>query len=1039
MAVRHRDVVALACDRRFDGDAHERVLLHSPQAFDATTYELWVPLLRGGAVVVPRGEVDTDILRAAIVRHGVTGLWLTAGLFRAIAQDAPDCFAGVREVWTGGDVVPAAAVRRVLAACPDVSVVDGYGPTETTTFASSYRMTGTESVPDLVPIGTPLDNMHAYVLDSDLQPVPVGAPGELYIAGAGLARGYLRRPGLTALQFIANPFGPAGERMYQTGDVVRWSAGGELVFVGRTDEQVKIRGFRIETGEVEAVIAAHPDVSQVAAIAGTFPVTREATAGAGPDGKRLVAYVVPVAGRTVELAQLRAHVAATLPDYMVPSALVVLDNLPLTRNGKLDRKALPAPDLQPGLESEYVAPRTSTERELVNIWAQVLGVEQLGVEDNFFELGGDSILIIQVVSRARQAGLQLAPRDIFRNPTVAELAAGVDVRPERISSDQDIIVGPAPLTPIQNWFLQTEPETANHFAMSMFVELSDDVDEDALCTSVEALVAHHEALRMRFEYLDGRWRQDVISVELEDVLRRCDLSDLNDADQQVAMERAALTAQTEIDIAQGPLVRMVLFTLGLERAPRLFLAIHHLVVDGVSWRVLFEDLETAYRAVHAGRPIQFEPVGTSFRQWAHRLAEHVGAGALDDALAYWTEVSTPAMVDLPVDRCGLNTYGSTAVISVRLGREDTDALLRDVPAAYRTQVNDVLLSALGRVLSAWTGRDGVLVALEGHGREEILERVDLSRTVGWFTTMFPVALQAPADSDVGALLKSVKEQLRAVPHRGLSYAALRYLSVPDSAAGVLGADPVPQVSFNYLGQWDVAGADSEGLYRRWCDALGQDAAPQRIRPYLVDVVGTVQNGELELSWIYSSSVHDDTTVRGLAEDAIAALREIIEYCADPGTGGRTPSDFPLARLNQSMVDVLVGDGRNVEDIYPLTPLQAGMVFHSLVDASSGAYIDQVCLWLSGVGDPQALGTAWQRVVDRTPILRSRVVWDGVDEPLQMVHRQINVPIAYYDWRNSSDEARELRVSRGLGPRLRTRDRPHRGSIATDHHRPVVRR
>ncbi|MGH9302455.1 MAG: amino acid adenylation domain-containing protein, partial [Acidimicrobiales bacterium] len=374
VAVQHRDVVALAFDRCFGGGGHERVLLHSPAAFDASTYELWVPLLRGGQVVVaPPGEVDVEVLRRMITRYGVTGLFLTSALFRLVAQNSPECFAGVREVWTGGEIVPAAALRLVLAACPGVVVVDVYGPTETTTFASSYRMTAVESVPGVVPIGRPLDNMRVYVLDRWLRPVPVGVLGELYIAGAGLARGYLGRAGLTAARFVADPFGPAGRRMYRTGDVARWTPGGELVFVGRVDHQVKIRGFRIELGEIEAVLAGHPEVGEVVVIA------REDQPGI----KRLVAYLVPSADTAPTPAQLRSHAGEVLPDYMVPAVFMVLDELPLGPTGKLDRRALPAPDLQP--VSEYIAPRTETEVVLAQVWVEVLGVERVGVEDNFFE------------------------------------------------------------------------------------------------------------------------------------------------------------------------------------------------------------------------------------------------------------------------------------------------------------------------------------------------------------------------------------------------------------------------------------------------------------------------------------------------------------------------------------------------------------------------------------------------------------------------------------------------------------------------------
>ncbi|MGH3933513.1 MAG: amino acid adenylation domain-containing protein, partial [Pseudonocardiaceae bacterium] len=429
------------------------------------------------------------------------------------------------------------------------------------------------------------------------------------------------------------------------------------------------------------------------------------------------------------------------------------------------------------------------------------------------------------------------------------------------------------------------------------------------------------------------------------------------------------------------------------------------VVDGVSWRILLGDLEQAYHQARSGAPVVLEPTGTPFTQWAHRLSGHVQSGALDDDLGYWSVLTDDALPDLPTDRAGANTAGSSRVVSVRLGREHTDALLHQVPGVYRTQINDVLLSALGWVLAAWIGRDRVLIALEGHGREEI-GNVDTSRTVGWFSTQFPVALTVAPGPDWGQTLKAVKEQLRAIPHRGLSYGALRYLT-PDSG---LDTHAQPQVCLNYHGQWDPT-TDSGGFYRGWSGGLAPDHAPGTVRPYLLDVTGVVHHGELELGWTYCADIHDEATVRRLAEEMIEALGQIVAHCAQPGAGGATPSDFPLARLTQQQVDQIAVDGQHVEDIYPLTPLQAGMLFHSLVDADSGAYLDQIQLRLSGVSDAQALGAAGQRVVDRTPALRSAVVWDGVDQPLQVVHHRVTVPMAYYDWRDLPAGERDRELAR----------------------------
>ncbi|HEX5294683.1 MAG TPA: amino acid adenylation domain-containing protein, partial [Streptosporangiaceae bacterium] len=561
VAVRHRDVVALAADRRFAGGGHERVLLHSPLAFDASVYELWVPLLTGGTVVVaPDGDIDAAVLRAMVTQGAVTGVFLTAGLFRMVAQEDPGCLSGAREVWTGGEVVPAAAVRAVLAACPGLAVVDVYGPTETTTYATQRTMTTLSAVPDMVPIGRPLDNMRAYVLDGGLAPVPPGVRGQLYLAGAGLARGYLGRPGLTAQRFIACPFGAPGERMYATGDLARWTApaspggGGELEYLGRADEQVKIRGFRIEPGEIEAVLRRHEAIAEAVVLAWQDESGR----------KRLAAYLVPAdPAAAPEAAALRAHLAAALPDYMIPAAFITVDALPLTRNGKLDRRALPAPGTAAVTAAAYQAPRSQAEQALAAIWADVLGVDQVGVNDNFFELGGDSILSIQVTSRARQAGLGLASRDIFLHQTIASLAPVVTAPPPA-GADAGPVSGPVPLTPVQHWFLDAAPPEPGHFDQWMMLELTTSLDAAALTAALTALTAHHDALRMRFQPPAGPglpWTQhNPPPQQTPHPLDRHDLSGLSGPARQAAIEHTAAQAHAGFDLAAGPLLRAVLFT-----------------------------------------------------------------------------------------------------------------------------------------------------------------------------------------------------------------------------------------------------------------------------------------------------------------------------------------------------------------------------------------------------------------------------------------------------------------------------------------------
>ncbi|MGY9063719.1 non-ribosomal peptide synthase/polyketide synthase [Streptomyces sp. CAS3] len=972
VAVRQRDVAALALDRAFTG--HDRVLVHSPHAFDAATYEVWVPLLRGGtAVLAPPTDLDTAQVRRAVTEQRVSCLWLTAGLFRLLAQEDPGCLRGAREVWTGGEAVPGAVVRRVLDACPGLTVMDGYGPTETTTFATRRAFRAGDPLPAVLPIGRPLDDTRVYVLDAALQPQPPGIPGELYIAGAGLARGYAGRPGATAARYLADPFGPPGERMYRTGDIVRWSADGELHFVGRADDQIKIRGFRVEPAEIEARLTAHPAVAEAV-------VSLYQDAGR----KRLAAHLVPAPGAEVPAAAaLRAHLADGLPDYMLPAAFVTVSELPLTVNGKVDRRRLPAPDWGAGAESAHRAPSTDTERLLAGIWAELLGVERVGVDDNFFMLGGDSILSIQVVSRARAAGLTLTPRDLFRHPTVAELAAADGSTAPAVTGTAPVS-GAADLTPIQHWFLDPRPEHADLFDQSVVIEAAGPVDEDALRRALTALWTQHDALRARFtDDADGTWRQDVPAADAP-------APDLLQVHDPRAEEFVTAAAHAGLRLDTGPLFTARLFTADGTRPARLLLVAHHLVVDGVSWRVLLEDLETAYRQALTAEPVRLPARTTSAHAWVRRLREHADSFAA--RLDHWERAARHCADPLPVDGTGGNTMADVREVTVRLDRDRTDALLRRVPGVYRTRVDDVLLTALGRVLADWTGHGTVAVGLEGHGREDqLFEDIDLSRTVGWFTSLFPVALTVPP-GDWGTALKTVKEQLRAVPDRGLGYGVLRHL-VRD--ARLTGA-PEPAISFNYLGRFDWSGAGGT-LVGAVPGGLGGAEAPGTRRPHLLDVVARVEDDRLEITWYYSAGRHHEETVTALAEGVLRALGDIVAHCARPEVGGRTPSDFPLARLDQTAVDRVAGTGRDVADIYPLTPMQAGMLFHSLLDPAGRTYVNQVQLVLNGVTDPEALAAAWQHTADANPVLRTHLVWEETPQPLQVVRHRAAIPVTHHDW------------------------------------------
>ncbi|MCA1217775.1 condensation domain-containing protein, partial [Streptomyces sp. 8L] len=516
-------------------------------------------------------------------------------------------------------------------------------------------------------------------------------------------------------------------------------------------------------------------------------------------------------------------------------------------------------------------PRTPTEHTLTTIWTTILGTPHIGIHDNFFELGGDSILSIQIISHARQKGLRLTSKLMFVHQTIAELAAALEEHDDAgpsLAEDASAPSGAVELTPVQRWFLEEHTTHPDWYAMSVHVTLAPDTDPAVLERALAAVVGHHDSLRLRYtDEGSGRWSQRYGAAPL-DLLTVQEVPGAPDREE--AVREAALRAQQALDLRGGALVKGV-FLRGPEASPRLFLAVHHMVMDGVSWRILLEDLATAYAQLAAGRHADLGVRSSSYQLWARRLTDLVRSGGLDHEIAYWRK-AVSGVADIAGTGSATSTYGELAVESAVVDRATTEALLQRAPAAYRTQINDVLLAALGRVLGEWAG-EPVTIALEGHGREELFDDVDLSRTVGWFTTIYPVTLDVP-EGPWPSALKAVKKALRKLPGRGLGYGALRYLSVPGSAAHTaLAAAPHPRISFNYLGQWDGAHGEG-GLVRDRLDSLGADQAPGQKRPHLLDVVAAVENGELRIDWMYAPSIHTPATVRRLADECATALRQI---------------------------------------------------------------------------------------------------------------------------------------------------------------------
>ena len=1210
--------------------------LYSSISFDLTVTSMFVPLIAGGSVVVYGEDGHTGDL--AILRviddDAVDILKLTPSHLALIR----DTIAGTTRCHTlivGGEDFKTDLARAITAARNTIAIYNEYGPTEATVGCMIHRFDPEHDVEASVPLGTPVDNMRMYLLDPYRNPVPTGVIGEMYIAGDGVAQGYLHRPELTAERFLPDLFDPQ-RHMYRTGDLARWRSNGQLEFLGRADQQVKIRGARIELGEVEAALLAHEDihacvvdVMEVDAeahdpldycltcglptnhpqaggfdtdgvcglcqafeqykdkamayfktmddlreivqdakaaktgvydclmllsggkdstyvlyqlvelgltplvfhldngfisegakanirrvvdalglelVAGTTSAmnaifvdslasfsnvcngcfktiytlsmnlarergikyivtglsrgqifetrladlfrqnifdaeqidqmilqarkayhrmddvvskclnvelfqhdatfedirfvdfyrycdvpldemltfleqhapwirpedtgrstnclindvgiyvhkkergfhnyalpyswdvrlghkTREAALAelddridesrvkrilhdigyaetspySGGSEKRLAAYYVAAQSQT--RTDLRRYLAQQLPEYMLPSHYIPLDDLPLTPNGKVDRSRLSAPDItRPELEAGYVAPRTPTEQTLADIWSHVLRLTHVGVHDNFIDLGGDSILNIQIVARANQAGLRLTPGQLFAHPTIAELVSVVGTA-TGAEAEQGLVTGVVPLTPIQRWFLAQRHPEPQHWNQAVMIEAIEHLDVALLEQAVQQLHRHHDALRLRFVQEDSDWLQTSTAAEVEATVLHVDLTALDETQQEAAIRANTMTLHTSFGLAEGNLLRAALFELGPERPQRLVLVIHHLAVDGVSWPILLEDLETAYTQLRQGNVMQLPAKTMAFKQWAEALVESARSHAVREELEYWLAQSDATSSRLPLDKAatGASLHASARKVSVSLAVEETRALLQDVPGVYNTRMDDVLLTALVQALSQWTGMTSWTIDLEHHGRVGTAVDTDVSRTVGWFTALFPVRLDIGNKGwhHAGEVLQTIKEQLRTVPNQGIGYGLLRYLSDDPDVAEQLNACPSAEVLFNYLGQLDrVVPASSP--FRLAGELMGS-YGPRNPRAHVLEVNAWVSGGQLRLDWTYSDQTHERQTIAQVAVDFVDFLRALIAHCLSPAAGGYTPSDFPEADLSQADLDDIIAE------------------------------------------------------------------------------------------------------------------------------------
>nr|WP_006241247.1 non-ribosomal peptide synthetase [Mycolicibacterium tusciae] len=988
--------------------------------FDFSVWEIWAALLGGARLVVVPEEVagSPEDFHELLVREQVTVLTQTPSAVAALSSQGLESMA----VLLGGETCPAEVVDQWALGRV---VINAYGPTEATVYASMSAPLTVGS--GAAPIGAPVSTSAVFVLDERMRPVPTGVVGELYVAGRGVAVGYVGRTGLTASRFVACPFGGPGARMYRTGDLVYWRADGQLQYLGRADEQVKIRGYRVELGEIQSALSELDGVEQAVVAA------REDNPGV----KRLVGYITG----TADPAVLRSTLADRLPAYMVPSAVVVLDALPLTVNGKLDIRALPMPDFQQ--THHYRSPVTSVEEILAGIYADVLRLERVGVDDSFFDLGGDSILSMQVVARARAAGLRCRPRDVFVEQTVARLARVVGVA-DGEPGVVDEGIGPVVATPIMRW-LRTVDGPIDQFNQTMVVQAPPGATEADAVVILQALLDRHAVLRLRAADDDtGRPFFEVPEPGSVDAVDCLDSAD------ELTGE-ALVTARSRLNPTAGAM----LSALWVTTTGQLALIIHHLAVDAVSWRILLEDLNIAWAQHHNGQPVELPSTGTSFARWAKLLAEYSHAPAVVEQADAWRDVAAIPAV-LPAAQPAVDTYASAGHLSAALDTENTRALLSEVPAAFHTGVQDILLIAYALACAEFLSADTPIgIDVEGHGRHEDLgPGFDLSRTVGWFTAKYPVSLTVEGlrwsqvvagEAALGPVVKNAKEQLRALPD-GLTYGLLRYLNADVNLAG-----PDPSIGFNYLGRLGAGAPTADMSGQLWLvseEGLSvADAATTVPMPlgHTVELNAATVDSEtgpqLHATWTWAQSALDEAQISRLSRLWFGALAGICAHVRNGG-GGLTPSDIVPARLNQRQIDEL-RQQFPIADVLPLTPLQRGLLFHS--HAAAGAaqnfgdlYAMQLDITVTGTLDADRLRDAVQTVVNRHPNLAAHFC-EQFHEPIQVIPVDPTAP-----WRYEEVDSEEQIQQVCAAERLAVCDLTHPPAVraalirtAPDRHRVVL--
>ncbi len=1002
--IEHRNVVRLFENDAslFDFDERDVWTMFHSFCFDFSVWEMYGALFYGGCLIVVPKEVtkNTILYKELLEKEQVTILNQTPSSFYVLQEEflSSSSTHKLRYVIFGGEALNPSKLARWKSDYPSCKLINMYGITETTVHVT-YKEIGEEEVLHTTSaIGTPIPTLSSYILDGDFNLCPLGVVGEICVSGAGLARGYLNRAELTAERFVSNPY-LEGEKMYLTGDLGRWLPDGTIEYIGRKDDQVKIRGYRIELGEISNVLSQHPGIESCCVLA------KEGTAG----NKRLVGYVVAKGNFNKKAIQDALH--EQLPAHMVPQIWVSLETMPLTSNGKIDKKSLPDPEETDLSTQEYIAAQNNLEEELVQIWQELLGIQKVGIDDNFFELGGDSIITIQVVTRLKKIGYHIQPRDVFENQTISRLSRAIEASTSSIVGEQGILTGSSDLLPIQQRYLETIYDASSHYNQSLLLEIDKSVNESYLENAVKVLLNRHDALRFVYQQNDeGVWNQFYGNVE--GAVEVVDLSEMPSEDLTSSITEICNTYHSSLSIEKGEVFKTILIkTPSSEIRNRLFIVADHLVIDGVSWRIVSDDLRTILDSLLHNEELNFSSKSSSYRQWATAMNTYARTVAVTDQESYWKSIASSYSA-LPTDR----TYADSKMKDVLehtvvLPKEATTSLLKEVSQAYGTDMNDMLLSSLALTLTNWASQNEIVIGIEGHGREDISKEIDVSNTVGWFTNLFPVALSVTPNISHSDLIKSTKEELRRIPGKGMGYAALRYLH-PSTEIREKMAAARWDILFNYLGQFDSLTGTSS-LLEMAKEATGNPMGDEALFAHKLELDSSVIGGELVMTWSYSGKEYDTTTIEEIAKQYTSNLLDLISHCTNKEQRELTPSDFGLEKdVNYQEFEAFLTENKDrvPVSVYKLSPVQEGMLFHSLFDEGSNAYIEQLAVDFQSGVEVSILKSAWEYVINAHTILRSAFFHEELNIPVQCVYDKVDLPFTELDYSELSESECEEKLT-----------------------------